>query len=188
MAAFSTLALVLAGVGTAVNVYGQVRAGQEQKKLGEAQQRAAESEAALLDYNAAIAELQAKDAVERGREEESKFRVGVRGLIGAQRADIGASGTDVGFGSALDVQADAAMLGELDALTIRTNAAREAWGYEVQAVDIRERARITRTEGRQLAAAGREAARAAKIGAVGSAFLTGGSLLEARYGFAQRTT
>jgi hypothetical protein len=185
--AMTTLALGLAAAGAATNAYGQIRQGREQRRLGEAQQRAAESEAGLLDYNAAIADLQARDVVERGREEESRFRTGVRSMIGAQRADIAASGVDVGFGSAVDVQADAAFLGELDALTIRTNAAREAWGYQVQAADIRERARITRKEGVELARAGREAQRGAKIGAIGGALLTGGSLLEARYGFAQRT-
>lgn|SRR5574341_1224779 len=200
MAALTSL--LLAGVGLGLNVYSGIRAGREQRRageeeqrIGEAQRRVAESEAALLDYNANIADLQAQDAIERGHEEESRFRTGVRQLIGAQRADIAASGVDVGFGSAVDVQADAAFLGELDALTIRTNAAREAWGYQVEAVDIRERARIRRAEGRELARAGvegarrgREAQKGAVLGAVGGGLLTGASLLEARYGFAQRTT
>lgn len=203
MAGFSMggLSLLLAGAGTATQVVGGIRgAGQqrraaaEERRIGDAQQRAAESEAALLDYNAAVAELQATDAVERGRERESQFRTQVRGMIGTTRAEIAASGTDVTFGSAVDVQEDIAVLGELDALTIRTNAAREAWGYKVQAVDTRERARIRRTEGRELAAAGRErerggraAATSTVIGAIGGGLLTGGSLLEAKYGFAQRT-
>ena len=90
------------------------------------------------------------------------------------------------------MQADAAFLGELDAMTIRNNAAREAWGYKVQAADIRERARITRREGRLVGeatrAAGREARKGAIIGAVGGGLLTGASLLEARFGFGQRTS
>ncbi len=181
-------ALALTAIGLGLNIYGQVRAGREARRVGEAQQRAAESEAGLLDYNAQVADLQAQDAVERGREEESRFRTGVRGIIGAQRAEIAASGTDVGFGSAVDVQEDAAFLGELDALTIRNNAAREAWGYKVQAHDIRQRARITRQEGRELARAGREAQTQAKIGAVSTGILTGATLLEARYGFGKKTT
>lgn len=186
MAAISSL--VLAGIGLGTQIYGGIRAGRERRRVAEAEQRAAESQAGLLDYNANVAELQATDAIERGREQESRFRAGVKQLIGAQRAEIGASGTDVGFGSAIDVQEDQAFLGELDALTIRTNAAREAWGYKVQAADTRERARITRREGREMARAGREAQRASTIGAIGGGLLTGASLLEARYGFAQRTS
>lgn len=188
MAAFSTiLGLTLAGIGTATSVAGQIRAGRAAKRAGEAEQRAAESEAGLLDYNADVAELQAKDAIERGAEEESRFRQTIRGTIGAQRAGIAAGNVDVGFGSSADVQADAAFLGELDALTIRNNAMREAWGYKVQAVDIRKRAEITRREGVQLAATGREQQTAARLGAIGTIAGTGLSLLEQRYGFRDRS-
>src|SRR3989304_3955374 len=68
-------------------------------------------------------------------------------------------------GAAADVQADAAFQGELDALTIRTNAAREAWGYQVQAEDLRTRATIAREEGVMLEAAGRERRTSAIAGA-----------------------
>jgi hypothetical protein len=187
MAGFTltALSLILAGVGTATQVYGQVKAGKAQKKAGEAAQEAANSQAGLSDYNAEVATLQAQDAVDRGAVEESRFRTSVRGMIGQQRAGIAAGNIDVGFGSAVDVQADAAYLGELDALQLRTNAAREAWGYTVQAEDFRKRAAITRKEGVNLAEAGNQAKSAAYLGAVGS--LVGGtsSLLQLRYGFQQ---
>jgi hypothetical protein len=35
-------------------------------------------------------------------------------------------------------------MGELDALTIRNNAAREAWGYRVQATNYRQSASLTK--------------------------------------------
>lgn len=186
MAAFTALSIIGLGLGAFQAVQG-FRAGKSAKKAGEQQQEAAESEAGLTDYNAQVADLQAGDAVARGAEEEQRFRAGVRGLVGAQRAAFAASNVDVGFGSALDVQADTAMLGELDALQIRTNAAREAWGYQVQAVDLRERARITRKEGENLAKTGREQQRQHQIGAIGSLVGTGASFLEARYGFGRTT-
>lgn len=182
----TTLALVLAGVGTGVQVAGQIKAGRAARRAGEAQQEAAESQAELQEYNAAIADLQAKDAIERGAEEESRFRQGVKVMIGAQRAGIAASNVDVGFGSALDVQADAAYLGELDALTVRTNAAREAWGFKVQSEDLRKRAEIARKEGVYLEAAGRQAQTASRYAAAGTLIGAGGSLLEAHYGFDRR--
>jgi len=180
MAAFS--AALLAG-SVAISAIGKWKAGTQAKKAGEAQQRAAESSAELLDFNAHIADLQAEDATQRGAEAESRFRAGVQGLIGSQRAGFAAGNIDVSVGSAVDVQADAAFLGELDALTIRQNAAREAWGYKVEAVDTRKRAEITRKEGTQFAAAGRANQTAARLGVVGDLVGAGGSLLEAKYGF-----
>ena len=181
MAAFTATALALGSL--AFGAYNQIRAGQSAKKAGEAERRAAEASADLAEYNAAVADLQATDAVARGAEDESRFRTTVRGLIGSQRAGLAAGNVDVGWGSAADVQADAAFLGELDALTIRTNAAREAWGYQVQAEDLRKRATIAREEGVMLEAAGRERRTSAIVGAAGTVLGGTTSLLERRYGF-----
>lgn len=174
--------LIIAGVGAGISAYGQWKAGKQAKKAGQAAQAASNDQAELLDYNAHVADLQAQDAVDRGTQEESRFRQGVKLMVGSQRTGIAASGVDVGYGSAVDVQADAAYLGELDALTLRTNAAREAWGYKVQAFNTRRQAMITRKEGVQQAATGAAQQTAARIGAVGGAVLTGGSLLAQRYG------
>jgi hypothetical protein len=185
VAAFTALAIGLLVAGTATKVAGQVKAGNAAERAGEAEQQAKEAEGQLADYNASVAQLQAQDAVARGAQEESRFRSGVRGLAGSQKAGFAAGNVDVGFGSAVDVQADTAFLGELDALTIRTNAAREAWGYKVQAEDLTRRGQIARMEGAQA----REAGKAAKSG---SRWATAGSILEGasgavsigqRYGF-----
>lgn len=179
----TALSLILAGAGTATQVYGQKKAGDAAKAAGEKGKVASESQAQLADFNASVADLQAKDAIERGAEAESKFRTTIRGAIGAQRAGIAAGNVDVGFGSAVDVQGDAAFLGELDAMTIRTNAAREAWGYNVQATDLRKRADIARKEGVYLEAAGQQNKQAAYIGAAGSLLGGTSSLLQMKYGF-----
>lgn len=174
--------LVLTGVGAAVNVAGQVRAGRQQQVAGVAQRDAAYSHAELADYNAMVAELQAEDALDRGLDEEQRFRSSVRGMIGSQRAALAANNVDVGYGSALDVQADAAFLAELDVMQIRTNAAREAWGYKVQAEDYRKRGQIIRKEGDYAKLAGGEALVASRIGAAGTLLTTAGSLLMQKYG------
>lgn len=188
MAAFTSIALGLAIAGATTSAVGQWKAGTQAKKAGQAQRRAAESQAELLDFNAHVADLQAADAIERGRQDENQFRQGVQGLIGSQRAGFAGGGVEVFSGSALDVQRDAAFLGELDMRTIRQNAMREAWGYKVEAEDIRRRAEITRQEGVMLEQAGRANQTAMRVGAVGGLLSTGGSLLEARYGFPRGNT
>lgn len=177
-------ALAIAGLAT--SVYGQIRAGRAAKKAGQAERAAADSQAELQDYNASVAELQSTDALERGDEAANRYRMGVRGMIGSQRAGAAAGNIDVGVGSAVDVQADAAYLGELDALTLKSNATREAWGYKVQATDLTKRAQIARKEGVYLEKAGGERATSAYIGAAGTVLAGTGSLLESRYGFDRR--
>lgn len=208
MGVMSGIALGLAVGGSIMNARSQVKAGkaaeqaaqrqgEAEERAGLAAQRAAESQAQLAEYNAAVADLQAKDSLQRGKLDADKFRSRTRVLIGEQRAGIAAGNIDVGYGSAVDVQADAAYLGELDALTVQTNAAREAWGFRVEAEDLRERARISRAEGANAALEGRygkDAAyaygkgqrSAAKWGAATTLVGAGASLLEARYGFGRR--
>ena len=181
MAAFSAIAVGLGLAGLVTQAIGQKKQASAAKRQGEAQQRAADSQAELFDFNAQVADLQAKDAIERGAEAESRFRSQIRGTIGAQRAGIAAGNVDVSYGSAVDVQADAAFLGELDALTIRTNAAREAWGYQVQAYDLRKRGEIARKEGVMMAEAGRQNASAMSWATAGTLLGGASSLMQQRY-------
>jgi hypothetical protein len=112
-------AAVVMGAGTAISAYGQYQAGKENAKL--------------LNTNAAAAELQAEDAMRRGFLESSRHLSSVRRLQGTQRAAYAGSGVDAFSGSASEVQEESRLLGELDAMTIRNNAAREAFGYRHQA-------------------------------------------------------
>jgi hypothetical protein len=177
------LALTLAGIGGGTQALGGWKAGNAAARQGEAQKAASLDEAGLADYNAAVAELQSADAIARGTEDEQRFRTKVRGAIGSQRAGFAASNIDVNSGTAVDVQADAAFLGELDALTIRSNAAREAWGFKVQGENFRRGGQIARKEGEAFAAAGRSNRTASRFGVVSSLVGTAGSLLAAKYGF-----
>lgn len=87
----------------------------------------------MANYNAAMQRRHADDAIARGAIEEERHRTKVRQLIGSQRANSGAMGIDMNRGTAADLQAEAAALGEEDAWTIRNNAARAAWGHQASA-------------------------------------------------------
>lgn len=118
MAALTTGLALLSGASA---LY-QHKKGREAAKGAE---RMAEFEASLLDS-------QADDAIARGAEEEAKFRAGVKKLKGSQRVALASQGIDINTGSALAVQEETEVLSELDALTIRNNARREAWGFKTQ--------------------------------------------------------
>jgi hypothetical protein len=184
MAVMTAIAIGSLIYGVASKAIAAHKAGNAAKRAGLAAEAASDSQAELADWNASVADLQAKDAVTRGKEAEDRFRSSVDQMVGTQRATFAASNVDVGFGSALDVQADAVHLGELDALTIRSNAAREAWGFKMQAEDLRRRATITRTEGDQQRVAG-QVAKSASNWEVGTTIATGvghGALLAQSYG------
>lgn len=83
-------------------------------------------------FNRRMAEDAEADAKLRGQREEALHRRRIQQLVGRQRAAIGASGAAVDEGTTLDIIGDTYEMGEFDILTIRNNAAREAWGFNVQ--------------------------------------------------------
>lgn len=127
------------------------------KRSGDAARAAGDYSADIYGMNADIADAQAADALARGAEAEHRSREETRGAIGGQRVAFAAQGIDISTGSAADVQGDTAYLGELDALTIRNNAKREAWGFTVEATNYRAQGRLARIGGRNAQRAGRAA-------------------------------
>ena len=61
-----------------------------------------------------------------------------------QRARMGANGIALDGDSASRVLTDTDVLGEIDAMTNRSNAEREAWALRVQSQDFKNRASILR--------------------------------------------
>lgn len=100
------------------------------------QRNQGKADQATAEHNAKLGALQADDALARGGIEEDRYRRQIAQIAGAQRAEIGNRNVATS-GTALDLLSDTAMIGEEDALTIRNEAAREAWGYRNQADESR---------------------------------------------------
>ncbi|EID9317126.1 hypothetical protein KFA80_003320 [Escherichia coli] len=92
-------------------------------------------QSAIADRNAEIAEAQAQDSINRGNIEADQRRREMRQRSGTAAATMGATGAELSSGTALDVFADNAQFGTLDALTTVNNAQREAYGYQVQGMN-----------------------------------------------------
>lgn len=105
----------------------------------------------VAKQNAGALEAQADDARTRGAIAEDRHRMQVRQFMGRQRAQLGGSGTVLDQGTALDMQVDSARMGELDALMIRNNAAREAWGFNVNAWSTRTQGKLDNWASKQKA-------------------------------------
>ncbi|WP_312731075.1 hypothetical protein [Atlantibacter hermannii] len=103
---------------------------------------------AVANQNADIAEAQAEDAVNRGNIAADQRRREMRQRQGTQAATMGATGADLGSGSALDIFADTAQFGTLDALTTVNNAQREAYGYQVQGMNATAQGNAAQSQAR----------------------------------------
>jgi hypothetical protein len=116
----------MALIPLAVSVAGSMMQGQ-QKSAGDIGQ------ASALTQNAAYLNRAANDARYRGVVDADTQRVQTQNMIGTQRAAMAGNGGVVDEGSNALLQQDVAQYGELDAMIISNNAAREAYGYETQA-------------------------------------------------------
>lgn len=154
MCAPIAVAMGLMASAGAVQAYGQRQQGKVAQKIAK--------------YNAAIARNRAADALKRGGIEAAEHRGRINALVGRQRAAIGASGAVVDMGATADLVRDTTVMGELEALTIKNNAMREAWGFETMAT--------------QSLFEGKAAKQAGTLGAVGTLLSTGGQVASMKAG------
>lgn len=132
-------------IGGAISDVFQARsAARVSQAQSQAQKLANEAQAQVADNNAQLSTWQAQDALYRGMVEENRSRLGAAALKGTQRARMGANGIALDGDSASRVLTDTDVLGEIDAMTNRSNAEREAWALRVQSQDFKNRASILR--------------------------------------------
>jgi hypothetical protein len=133
---------VVAVIGLATSL----TAAQQQAKAQKAQAR---YRAAVARNNATLAERAAADALARGKIAERRRAIQTRQATGRQRTLLAGAGQLVDEGSALDVTLDTAAIGAQDALTIRSNAQREALGFQQRGVNFQADAGLFDLTGKQ---------------------------------------
>ncbi len=133
---------VMAGVGIA----GQVAQGylgyKAAKAEGQAGYNQAMYQAGVAQMNAQIAKQNADYARGVGEVEAQQRGFKTRAQIGSTRAIQGASGLDVNRGSAVRVRESIADVGAHDVEIVRNNAARKAYGHEVEAANATAQGRL----------------------------------------------
>lgn len=147
-----TVASTAAGLaGAGVNAYGQMQGAHANKEN--------------LYYQAQVAANNAKIAQQNAEQEiqTGETQVGIQGMknratLGATKAGQAASGVDVNSGSSVAVRAGESEVGALDAATIRSNAARKAYGFQVGAASDLAQSQLDIAGGKQASAAGSTAA------------------------------
>lgn len=133
-----TLAAVAIGgtaLGGVTSALGQVFGGFAQSSMYKYQ-------SAIAKINQQIDKQNADYARWTGEVEAQKSGMQTRAQIGATTAIQGASGLNVGGGSATAVRESEASLGRYDQALIRSNAARQAYGFEVKAAEAGVQAKM----------------------------------------------
>lgn len=127
----AAISLGATALSTGLGVMGMVQQQNAQAQAASAAQAQARYQAQVAQQNQELARRQEADALQRGQVAEENRRRLTAQQIGQQRAGLAAQGTDF-TGTETDILGDTAAAGELDARTVRANAAREAYGYQVQ--------------------------------------------------------
>lgn len=164
-----TLAAIAIGasvLSAGVGAYGVIQ-------QGNANAAAANYQGQVAANNATIAEQNARTATAAGEAQVEQSRMKTKALIGTIEAAQASSGIDTGSGSPLDIRTSQKQVGELDAETIRNNAARQAYGYRSQSTSF------AADQGLDASRAA-SASQAGTIGAVGS-ILGGASSAGTKY-------
>jgi hypothetical protein len=89
----------------------------------------------IANINARTAKDQAEDAIDRGNKAANQVRRQGKKVAAGQRLSAAAQGISATEGDIADLIDETELFSELDATTIRTNAIKEAYGYETQALN-----------------------------------------------------
>jgi len=98
-----------------------------------AQQQAAQYQAQMDRNNAQVALQQRSAALQSGQLQSMQAEQQAAQVLGGQKASLAANGVDLGSGSAVDLLATTKFLNAQDVNSLQSNAARQAWGYGVDA-------------------------------------------------------
>ena len=177
--------LIAASVGTSLaGMYVQNQAANQAAAGARAQASAASAadnyQAQVARNNAIINERNAQAAEQAGQTLEQNQRQKTAQIISSTRTAQAANGLDTTSGTPAAVQADEAKLGELDALTIKNNAARQAYGYRVEGMSDTANAGLLEQSAANDIVAGNIKADAAKIQGI-SSILSGATSLSDKF-------
>lgn len=170
MAVVAGIVAVTAAV--AAGVVGAMGAEQE----AGAQAEAANYRASIAAQNEQIAHENARRETAKGEAETYQQQQKTRAVVGATVAQQGASGIDPNTGSAKDVQLSERAVGMSDALTVRKDAAMQAYGYETQAANFQGERALYKMEAKNAKKAGDINALSSLLGGIGGGASKGYSM------------
>lgn len=157
-----------AGLSTAATLASGAISAVGSIEKGQASSAAAKYNAGIAQNNATIAQQNATFAGQEGQQNAAIAEGKTRAQVGAITAAQAANGVEVNSGSALDVRSSAAELGELNAINIRANAARQAYGFQTEATSDQAQAQLNKSQAQSDSTAGYISAGSTLLSAAGN--------------------
>lgn len=151
----------MAMVGALIGAVGTLVQAAGAAQMASYQAQVAKNNQIIAGYNATYAK-------EKGAREESAYKMKVSQTVEATRAAQGASGFDIGSPTFGNILASEAAVGKLDTLTIRNNAARSAYNFEVEGMNLGAQAKLYEMQASNAMISGMFGAASSLIGAFGS--------------------
>ena len=166
--AFAVASIASTALSTAVGVYSSIQ-------QAKAQSEQAKYQADVARQNRDLAEQQASAERRQGYENMIAKRQDTARLIAKQRAAAGASGAVVDVGSNLDLQADTAFQGEIDAISLYNKGIDAGYNAEIQAMQYGQQADAYDASASQYRSAGYLNAASSALGGIADIGSTWGS-------------
>lgn len=167
-AATSSLPAWLAAASLGTTIASGVLGAKGAQQVGQAQAQTATYNSKVASENAQVAKENARIASQSGAAQAAIQGQKEKAVLGGILANQAASGVDVSSGSALDVRSSARALGELNVLTVQSNAAREAFGYQVQEAGFEAESQLNLNEAQYAKAAADINEGSTILGAIGN--------------------
>lgn len=146
------MALAIAGMG--LNLLGGMSQAAGARAQGTAQAESYGYQAMIARNNAQMAQRNAQWTSEQGEVGSTVEGMKTGAQVASMKAAQAAGGVDVNTGSAVSVRDAALRLGAINALTIKSNKAREAWGYQVDKTNEEMQATLDERAGKYAKQAG----------------------------------
>lgn len=124
-------------LGAGLKIFGGITGAGSARAAADFQAQVAKNNMQIARSNASIAKQQGEIAA---------TNEGLRGraTAGAISAAQGASGVDMNSGSAVGVRASSAALSQLNAMTIKSDSARRAYGFDLEAQEYHSQMRLAK--------------------------------------------
>lgn len=135
----------LAVVAVSLQAAGMVSGGISAYYGARSQKSGLQFQSEMGEINARLSDLSAKQALVQGEREEQKVRMASGQVKAGQRVALAANGIDMTSATAQAQLTTTDVLGEIDAMTVKENAIRSAWGYRTQATNARTEAMVQRS-------------------------------------------
>ena len=135
---------------------------------GQASGQSYQYQAQIAQINSQVAKQNAAYATEVGEVDAQQSGMQTRAQIGQTKAIQGSSGLDVNTGSGAAVRTSEAEIGVENQNIIRANAAKQAYGYEVNAAQFTNQASLDIASGANAVTAGNIGAFSSILGGAGS--------------------